>query len=106
MKKLFKTMACILLGTAASTVVAEVDTTQGIWIDVRSVAEYSTGNVEGAINIPHTDVVDRIGEVTSDKEAQINLYCRSGRRASWVKKDLEALGFTNVVNHGGYSSLK
>ena len=76
-----------------------------VWIDVRSAAEFSTGAVEGAVNIPHDEIADKIATVTTDKDAQINLYCRSGRRAGWAKDSLAELGYKNVINHGGYSDV-
>ena len=30
------------------------------WIDVRSASEFASGHVEGAVNIPHTEIVARI----------------------------------------------
>ena len=51
------------------------------YLDVRSEAEFNEGHIEGAVNIPHTEVGERIGEMTEDKSAEIILYCRSGGRA-------------------------
>lgn len=33
------------------------------------------------------------------------LYCRSGRRASEAQDVLEKLGYTQVINAGGYDEL-
>ena len=75
-----------------------------IWIDVRSAGEFSTGHVAGSVNIPHTEIAERIAEVTEDKEAQLNLYCRSGRRSGIAADVLEDMGFTNVTNVGGFET--
>jgi phage shock protein E len=72
-----------------------------IWIDVRSADEYAAGHVSPAANIPHTEIAARIGEITTDKDALIYLYCRSGRRSGVALDALEAAGYTNVVNVGG-----
>ncbi|MCA9129146.1 MAG: hypothetical protein KDB22_18790 [Planctomycetales bacterium] len=77
-----------------------------IIIDVRSKAEWDGGHLEQAVNIPHTSIADRIGELTSDKDAQIILYCAAGGRAGTAKAKLEELGFTNVENAGGYEDVK
>lgn len=72
-----------------------------LWIDVRSAEEYASGHVSSAVNIPHTEIAARIGEVTTDKDALIYVYCRSGRRSGFALDVLEAAGYTNVVNAGG-----
>ena len=43
-------------------------------IDVRSQAEWDEGHIETAIHIPHTDIVEGIKKVTSDKSAKIYLH--------------------------------
>ena len=73
-----------------------------IWIDVRSPGEFDSGHVEGSINIPHTEIVERIGEVTGDKDATLYLYCRSGNRSGKAMRALQKAGFTDVSNIGGY----
>jgi phage shock protein E len=77
-----------------------------IWIDVRSAEEFKAGHLEGAVNIVHTDIAAKIATVTQDKNAEIQLYCRSGRRSGLAEAELEKLGFTNVHNAGGYEELK
>ncbi len=76
-----------------------------VWIDVRSVGEFQSGAIEGAANIPHDVIGTRIAELTTDKNAAIRLYCRSGGRAGTAKGVLEKMGYTNVVNEGGYKDL-
>jgi len=71
------------------------------WVDVRSAEEYASGHVSSAVNIPYTEILTRIGEVTEDKDALIYVYCRSGRRSGIAKEALEEAGFSNVVNLGG-----
>lgn len=77
---------------------------EAVWIDVRSAAEFSGGAVEGAINIPHNVIADEIAKVAADKNTQINLYCRSGRRAGWAMETLNQLGYSKVTNYGGYEA--
>lgn len=79
---------------------------EALWIDVRSVDEYNAGHVSQAVNIPHTEIIGRIGEVTEDEDALVYVYCRSGRRSGLAKDWLEQAGYTNVVNLGGYSDAQ
>lgn len=75
-------------------------------VDVRSKAEWDSGHVEQAVHIPHTEIGERISEVTNDKNAKIVVYCRVGGRAKIAKEKLEELGFTNVENGGGFDDVK
>lgn len=75
------------------------------WIDVRTTDEFNAGHIEGATHIPYEEIAQRIAEVTSDKNATINLYCRTGRRSGIAQETLQAMGFTNAVNQGGYEDL-
>lgn len=77
-----------------------------IVIDVRSEDEWNSGHVEQAIHIPHTEIGQRIDEVTDDKDAKIVVYCAVGGRAGKAKTKLEELGFTNVENGGGFDDVK
>ncbi len=47
-------------------------------VDVRSVSEYGTGHVPGAVNIPLEQVESRLGDLG---ENPIVLICKSGQRA-------------------------
>ena len=78
---------------------------KGIWIDVRSAEEFNSGHLQNAVNIPHDQIIEGIKSVSSDKNAPINLYCRSGRRAEVALNELKKVGYTNVTNHGGYDDL-
>ena len=78
---------------------------KGVWIDVRSAEEFNTGHLQDAVNIPHDKIIEGVKAIGSDKDAPINLYCRSGRRAEAALTELKNAGYTNVTNHGGYEDL-
>ena len=78
---------------------------KGVWIDVRSAEEFNAGHLQGAVNIPHDKIIEGVKAIGSDKDAPINLYCRSGRRAEAALTELKNSGYTNVTNHGGYEDL-
>lgn len=78
---------------------------QGIWIDVRSADEHNAGHLQNSLNIPVDVIAEKIAQVEPHKDAPINLYCRSGRRAETARQTLMNMGYTNVVNHGGYEDL-
>lgn len=72
-----------------------------LWIDVRTTQEFSDGHVTEAVNIAYEDIGDHIDAITTDKDALIYLYCRSGRRSGIAKETLDNLGYTRVINIGG-----
>ncbi|QEY24513.1 rhodanese-like domain-containing protein [Neisseria animalis] len=78
---------------------------KGVWIDVRSPEEFEQGHLQGALNIPADQIAERIKSISPDKNAPVNLYCRSGRRAEAALQALKQAGYTNVTNHGGYQDL-
>jgi phage shock protein E len=71
------------------------------WIDVRSEQEYSAAHVDGAVHIPYEKIRERIGELTTDRDAEIYLYCGSGRRAAIAMNHLQSIGYSRVRNIGG-----
>ena len=72
--------------------------------DVRTLEEYESGHLPGAVNIPFNTIRERIHVVAPDKAAQIYLYCHSGRRASMAQQTLQEMGYNHVDNLGGISS--
>ena len=76
------------------------------WIDVRTADEFSAGHVDGAVNIPYGEIIQRITEVTENKDELIYVYCRSGRRSGIAKDMLDEAGFIIVVNLGGLEDAK
>ncbi|UUY07093.1 rhodanese-like domain-containing protein [Pseudomonas sp. J452] len=77
-----------------------------ILIDVRSADEFASGSLPGAQLIPHDQIGTRIAAVVPDKNTPVVLYCRSGRRSSQAQDELRALGYTQVMNAGGYEQFK
>lgn len=68
-------------------------------IDVREPAEFATGHVDGATNIPPSRLMQGASELGNvDKDTQLILYCRSGSRSQVSKHLLEQQGFTDVIN--------
>ena len=72
-------------------------------LDVRTVAEYSEGHIEGTKNI---DVLKSDFEKKSleilPKDKTIALYCRSGRRSKEAAKILSKNGYKVVELNTGY----
>lgn len=85
---------------------SQVQKAEGVWIDVRSTEEFAQGHLSGAFNITHKELAEKITQISPNKDAPINLYCRSGSRAESALQALKKLGYRNVTNHGGYEELR
>lgn len=70
-------------------------------LDVREQYEYDEGHIWGAILIPYTEIEKEAEKVLPDKDKQILVYCRSGRRSKIASESLSELGYTNVKEFGG-----
>lgn len=74
--------------------------------DTRSTSEFNSGHLAHAVQIEYTEIADRIAEFVLDKNAVIYVYCASGDRSGRAQKSLIEKGYVNVINAGGYFSLK
>ena len=72
-------------------------------IDVRTSGEYSTGHVKGSINIPLNSLASNVKKIK--KDCPIITCCASGMRSSSAKSTLQSMGFKEVYNGGGWTSL-
>lgn len=68
-------------------------------VDVREPVEFNSGHVEGAINIPPTELMSGAKALQDvPKDTEIVLYCVSGSRSNVAKNILTGMGFTNLEN--------
>ena len=72
-----------------------------IVLDVREQDEFDEGHIPNAILIPYTEIDAKAEGILTDKDAQILVYCRSGRRSKIASESLANLGYTNVKEFGG-----
>ena len=76
-------------------------------VDVRAPSEIATtGKVEGALvaNYSAPDFVDQFKALGAKPDDDIELYCRSGRRAEMASQILGKLGYKHIRNLGGYEA--
>ena len=78
----------------------EIDASQRVLLDVRTIEEYNDGHIPTAINIPVADISSMYSKL-EDKDKQVVVYCRSGFRAARAISILEDKGFTNVIHLDG-----
>ena len=72
------------------------ETAAPLLLDVRTAQEFQGGHVPGAINVPHTELTARLGEIEAARESGIVVYCESGRRAVAAADVLVGAGFEDV----------
>ncbi len=68
-------------------------------LDVRETYEYEFGHIKGAMNIPLSEIRERINEIPKDKP--IYIHCRSGQRSYNAALLLQHLGYEDVYNIAG-----
>lgn len=72
-------------------------------VDVRTVAEFTGGNVAGSINIPLQEVVEREAEIMA-LEQPVMFCCASGGRSGQATQYFKSKGL-NCENGGGWMEV-
>lgn len=70
-------------------------------IDVRTPAEFASGHVPGAINLPVEALTGTESVLRDWKQGPVVLYCKSGRRAGIAAALLEKQGFARLEHLTG-----
>ncbi len=81
----------------------ELTRTEGVvLVDVRPESEYAAGHVEGAVNIPSTELTERMAELP--KDGRVVAYCRGPYcvLAAQAMHRLRDAGYTASRLAGGY----
>ena len=74
-----------------------------VLLDVRTPQEYREGHIPGSQNVP-LQQLDKVEEVTENKDTVLYVHCRSGARSRQAVSLLQAMGYTNVHNIGGIAA--
>ncbi|MHB1171869.1 MAG: rhodanese-like domain-containing protein [Lacisediminihabitans sp.] len=68
-------------------------------IDVREADELNSGMIEGAVHLPMSEILGRLGEL--DRNLPVIAVCRSGGRSASVADALTSSGFECDTMRGG-----
>jgi hydroxyacylglutathione hydrolase len=68
-------------------------------IDIRTPAEWNTGHIDGSINLPLSQLKQRLDKVPHDR--RIAVHCAGGYRSSIATSLLSHRGITNVIELAG-----
>jgi NADPH-dependent 2,4-dienoyl-CoA reductase/sulfur reductase-like enzyme/rhodanese-related sulfurtransferase len=75
-----------------------------VLLDVRTAREFTSGHLPGALNIPHTELRDRIDEVPTGRPLLV--HCASGFRSYLALRILRQKGWDDVRSlSGGLTTL-
>ncbi len=66
------------------------------FVDVREQDEYAEGHIPGAVNIPLTEFMARVDEVSEDEP--VVLVCNTGVRSSQAALFLVSMGYEDIYN--------
>jgi rhodanese-related sulfurtransferase len=83
--------------------VKELLSNGGTILDVRTVAEFEEGHVEGSINIPLDQLMSALPKINKLKQPII-ACCRTGRRSGMAAIQLKKKGL-DVYNGGGWKAV-
>lgn len=83
----------------ADDVIREAD----LVLDVREPAEFQTGHIPGAVNIPRGLLEFKMdsNEALANREQQVVIYCKTSGRAALAALSLHAMGYLNVQSIAG-----
>jgi NADPH-dependent 2,4-dienoyl-CoA reductase/sulfur reductase-like enzyme/rhodanese-related sulfurtransferase len=80
---------------------------EALVLDVRSRAEFATGHIPGSLNIPHTELRDRLDEVTAAAYGRpVRVLCAAGVRSNIANRILVGNGFDSASLSGGMQTLR
>ncbi|MCR5175990.1 MAG: rhodanese-like domain-containing protein [Anaerovibrio sp.] len=77
-----------------------------IIVDVRTRQEYDNGHIPKAICIPNESIDQTPPDELKDKNQEIFVYCRSGRRSKQAAQKLANMGYTNIIEFGGINDWR
>jgi NADPH-dependent 2,4-dienoyl-CoA reductase/sulfur reductase-like enzyme/rhodanese-related sulfurtransferase len=83
----------------------EINQKRPLIVDVRTPGEFKSGAYPDAVNIPLDELARRTAELGNDLSRDITVYCASGARSAYAENMLKQLGFVNVKNGGGLTSM-
>jgi phage shock protein E len=89
-------------GQAAAEKIPQYLRDGALIIDVRTPAEYNSGHLPKAINIPLQQIEAAISHRCPDRSRILLLHCHSGARSGVAARRLKAKGYHNTFNLGSY----
>lgn len=84
----------------------DIDREEYFIIDVRTRKEYLEYHLNKSVNIPLSEIREKIEKMQPNKDKKILLYCQTGGRSTKAALILEKLGYHNLYNlKGGLENI-
>jgi rhodanese-related sulfurtransferase len=93
-----------LRGDAPIVYWEDLDLEQVNLVDVREESEFERGHVAGAINVPLSQLRQRMGDLPGDRPLWI--YCQVGQRGYYATRTLRQSGFDAYNLTGGFKTYE
>jgi rhodanese-related sulfurtransferase len=78
-----------------------INTKNALVLDIREKGDFKAGHLVDAINIPTSQVANRLSELENHKSDPIIVVCKTGQTASAASKTLKDNGFEQVYRLTG-----
>lgn len=86
---------------SAAEAVLVLNRSKPLILDVRDATEFASGHIQGAKNIPVTELANRLKEIEKFKDKPVLVHCQRGTRANTACKILKAQQFSQLNNLQG-----
>ncbi len=72
---------------------------RGLTLDLRMPEEWNDplGHLDGAVQIPYSELESRLGEISSFRDRPVLVYCKDGPRAQAAAQSLSRQGYRDVA---------
>ena len=84
------------VGLTAVEAKARMDIEPMVIVDVRSAEAYQAEHIQGAINVPWTELTTKLDQLPKDKALLLYCTCPSEQTSGGAAKDLAGLGYTHL----------
>ena len=90
-------------GAAITTgsLVSMINREGAVVLDVRDHKDFAQGHIAGSVNIPFSNLDERVSELEPYKDKPVVLVCKMGQHAGAAGRKLKAGGFNNVRRLAG-----
>lgn len=85
----------------------EAEVARALILDTRTAGEFATGHIPGSLNVPHTELRDRLDEVRDAADGRpVRVLCAAGVRALIAHRVLAQSGFESASLSGGMQTFR
>jgi rhodanese-related sulfurtransferase len=98
--------ACLSGNVTADEARELVNDKHAVLVDVRTHGEFAVDHIDGAVNVPVSDIEASPAAVPVKKDQDVIVYCQSGHRSARAAAVLTKAGYTKVHDLGSILNWK